>query len=124
MPDDVTVSIEIPIRASTSLNSRLHWAERARRVKNERNLVRLWMAQYPMGEVIRGCDWAAGRWLVTLTRCGPRPMDSDNVVGALKGVRDSVAEVLGLDDGDARLTWRYRQEKGAYAVRVTIEPAS
>jgi hypothetical protein len=61
--------------------------------------------------------------VVTLTRIAPRTLDSDNVHGALKHVRDGVADWLGVDDGDARVTWEVGQERGAaqqYAVRVEI----
>ena len=47
---------------------------------------------------------------ITLTRCGPKLMDSDNSVGALKSVRDGVADALSLDDGDPRLHWIYLQD--------------
>jgi hypothetical protein len=65
--------------------------------------------------------------VVTLTRIGPRDLDSDNLAGSAKAVRDAVARWLGVDDGPrAPVEWRYAQErpaKGAkrYAVRITIE---
>jgi hypothetical protein len=69
--------------------------------------------------------WVGGSipLVVTLTRIAPRTLDSDNVHGALKHVRDGVADWLGVDDGDARVTWEVGQERGAaqqYAVRVEI----
>lgn len=38
-------------------------------------------------------------------------LDSDNLPGAFKHVRDGMADALGIDDGDARLAWSYAQVK-------------
>jgi hypothetical protein len=61
---------------------------------------------------------------VTLTRCGLKKMDYDNLVYCFKAVRDSIADVIianafnlpcidskGRYDGDARIHWRYEQEE-------------
>jgi hypothetical protein len=64
---------------------------------------------------------------VTFTRVGPRILDDDNIRPALKGVRDQVATILGIDDGDARIKWQYEQElsgkRDRYLVVVKIEEA-
>jgi len=64
-------------------------------------------------------------FVVTLVRIGAGSrMDGDNLQRALKGVRDETASVLGVDDGDARLTWIYQRRRGKskeYAVEITIE---
>lgn len=49
--------------------------------------------------------------VITMVRCAPRLLDSDNAVGALKAVRDEVAKWLGVDDGDSRLEWVVAQSK-------------
>ena len=63
--------------------------------------------------------------VVTLTRIAPRALDCDNNQISMKAVRDGVADRLGVDDRDPRVTWRYGQEKPdqprTYAVRITIE---
>jgi hypothetical protein len=59
--------------------------------------------------------------VVTITRIGPRQLDSDNAVGSAKHVRDQVAACLGLDDGDKRLTWNVEQAKGPFGVKIRIE---
>lgn len=38
-----------------------------------------------------------------------RLLDSDNLVGSLKGLRDAIAETLGLDDADKFIDWKYGQ---------------
>lgn len=53
-----------------------------------------------------------------------RVLDDDNLASGFKATRDGVADWLGVDDGDKRLTWRYAQEKGApkfYGVRIEVE---
>jgi hypothetical protein len=114
----------VPIRATFTLNSREHWSARARKRKAERNAVAI--AYRVSAKLMPRTAQALmlAPVLVTLTRVGPRKLDDDNVQGALKAIRDEVAAQLGLDDGDPRITWKYEQAKGDYAVRVRIEVAS
>lgn len=63
---------------------------------------------------------------VTITRIAPCELDDDNVVGSAKGVRDSVAKWLGVDDRTKRsgVAWRYEQTRGRpreYGVGIRIE---
>lgn len=106
----------IPIRVR-SLNTREHPQVKARRVAHERGVTRLAMfapcAQYRTRP--------PEQLTITLTRVGPRRMDDDNSCGALKAVRDGVADALGIEDGDPRLTWEYRQETGAFGVRIYFD---
>lgn len=63
---------------------------------------------------------------ITLTRSGTRPLDSDNLAFAFKGIRDICADMIipglapGQADGDSRLSWEYKQQKGKPAVMVEI----
>lgn len=126
------LTFDVPIKATFTLNSREHWAARARKRKRERSVTALFMrAAYRKAHPYfaplphpRGFmpPWAELK--VTLTRIGPRKLDSDNVQGALKAVRDEVAAQFGVDDGDPRITWEYAQETGPYSVRVCIEVAT
>lgn len=52
-----------------------------------------------------------------------RELDSDNLQSSLKALRDAVAEWLGVDDRDKRVTWEYGQVliKGTPGVIVRIE---
>lgn len=63
---------------------------------------------------------------VTLTRISFGHIDSDNVWGALKHVRDAVAKWLGIDDRrDDLVEYLCRREKGPrgyHGVRIRIEP--
>ena len=109
------ICVEIPIRTVSVLNTREHHMARARRAKAHRqaahwSLVTLKKPALP-------CT-------VTLTRIAPRPLDGDNNQAAMKACRDGVADWLGVDDRDPRVTWAYGQRRGApkhYAVEVAIQ---
>ncbi len=60
---------------------------------------------------------------VTLIRCGHRSLDSDNLQGSLKSIRDSVSRSIGIDDNDIRVQWEYGQceTRGRTGVIVKIE---
>lgn len=108
--------LEMPMRTYSEMNTRGHWSVRARRAKSQRFESMVWVrSSFPVREILE-----ARRITVKLTRVGPRELDSDNLAGSLKAVRDGIADALELDDGDKRLTWLYEQEQGAYAVRVEV----
>ena len=48
---------------------------------------------------------------VTITRCSVGSLDIDNLWGSQKAVIDAVAQRLGIDDKDARVTWQVQQRK-------------
>lgn len=106
------IQFTIPIRTVTGLNAREHWRKRHKRAHAERSAAR-WAC--PAG-ITAPCT-------ITLTRVSPgtRPADDDNLAGACKHVRDGIADRIGIDDGDARLTWRYAQRRGPWGVEVQIE---
>jgi hypothetical protein len=113
-----TFGFEIPgLRLRTGLNFREHPLGRSSRVKREHELTRLFM----LGKA----HWAAWREMsrplvVTITRFGPNRVDDDNLAAGCKAVRDAVARVLGIDDGDPQIAWLYKQEKARYKVAVDI----
>lgn len=47
--------------------------------------------------------------IVTMTAHLSRYFDDDNLAGALKPVRDELAEWMGIDDGDRRILWECDQ---------------
>jgi hypothetical protein len=115
----------IPIRTWSEANQRVHWAKRARRARSQREAARLLvqaaLVPLPPWNPLRAGD---RKFTIWLTRIAPRELDSDNLAGALKAVRDGVADALGMDDGDPRLEWHYAQRKGKpaeYAVLVEIQ---
>jgi hypothetical protein len=108
------LELEFPLRTVAGLNAREHWRARATRVRNERIAVAWRMQHAPKpGLPVR----------VTLTRLSAGTLDSDNLQGAFKGVRDAIATSYSIPDNDPRIEWAYAQEKckrGTYRVRITI----
>ena len=101
----------IPLRTGMGLNSREHFMARKRRVASERQAV-----AYVLGPQVK----PALPLIVTLTRIAPsNGLDDDNLAGALKAVRDQVAEWLGVDDRDRKtVRYEYEQERGPWGVRI------
>lgn len=119
-----TVSLYLPIRTKSAANLREHWALKAKRVKAERDLVRLIWNSTGSRTVRASCvGKRVGR--VAFVRIAPRLLDSDNLSGALKAIRDEIAACLGVSDGPhTGIAWEYHQTKGQpgeFAVGVEIE---
>ena len=105
----------LPIRTVSLANQREHWSSSARRSKVERLAAKMACPDVPLP-----CA-------VTLTRIAPRALDDDNVRGAMKAIRDGIADSLGVNDRDPRVRWIYGQRRGApkeYAVHVAISGAA
>lgn len=124
--DVMRVDVTLPIKLESTLNERTHWAKRAKRAKQQRACSDLALrAASP-----RGMAGSLGRTpsavaTVKIVRIAPRSLDTDNLVAAGKSVRDGIADFLGLDDRDPRVTWWVEQEKSpkprSYAVRIIVE---
>ncbi len=113
------MTITLPITTVSETNVREHWARRAQRAKTQRSDAH-WALMAAWGRSRRRPPREGA--IVILTRLAPRRLDGDNLQAALKAVRDGVADALGINDGDARVTWRYGQERARqYGVRVTVE---
>ena len=112
------IRVELRIPAPSTTNLREHWAKRAKRAKGQRGAARL--ALLPYARELRALAALGGVIRAELVRVSPRTLDSDNLQGALKAVRDGVADALGLDDGSARYRWEYSQSKGQPSVLITI----
>lgn len=96
------------LRTVAGLNAREHWRARSRRVKKEREVVQI---------MLHNSKPPSLPCAITLTRCAPsRGLDSDNLQGSLKAVRDQVAVWLGCDDRDSRVDWRYEQRRSRRGV--------
>lgn len=112
----------IPLLVKCGDNQRDH-RRRIGRAGHERNVTCRTLARQL--RVVAGFqEWldTGGSVVVTLTRLSPRTMDSDGVAAACKYVRDAVALLCGVDDGDSRWCWMYGQELAAgHGVRVTME---
>ena len=101
------IEIELPIIVVSEANRRDHWRVRARRAANQKAMIAV-----NCRHIIKPLPDDASA-TITLTRLGKRNLDSDNLAGAFKAVRDAIAELLGVNDGSPRLNWLYGQEKYA-----------
>ncbi len=111
--------VSIPVRTVSETNAREHWSQRHKRRRSIRSAV---------GLVVVGALRGAGVTApcgVLLTRCAPSGgLDDDNLVSSLKAARDGVADALGIDDRDPRVSWSYAQrrgKRGEWAVEVCIK---
>lgn len=114
------IEFTVPIRTKTSaVNLREHWSVRKRRVKAERDATAISI------RVARGRNGMippAPPLEVHLTRFGPtNGLDSDNLTGSLKAIRDQIAEWLGVDDRSEAVQWRYAQVRTKYDWGVKVK---
>lgn len=107
--------IVIPLRTGRGQNDREHFRVRAKRWEREHQEVAAGLSDLARPEIPCG---------VVLTRLGPSSgLDDDNLSGAMKAVRDAVAEWLGVDDKDERVRYAYGQERTKeWGVRIEFVP--
>lgn len=109
---------EAPLRLVTLSNAKGHWRTRHERAKTQRN----YAAKMTNASRQCGARFPNPPYRITITRIGKRNLDSDNLQGSAKHIRDGIADALQISDGDeSAATWIVLQEKGDYAVRVRIE---
>jgi hypothetical protein len=111
-----SLTIALPLRVFSEMNARTHWSVRHRRLSAHRALVRMrlaaeraWPPSFPVE--------------VTLTRIAPSELDGDNLQSGCKGLRDGIADALGVDDRHPGIAWRYAQRRGAprqYGVEIVV----
>lgn len=111
----------LPITLPKRSNARGHWAKHADHYKHQRT-AGLWLFREVAGkEVVAWFHGAPGRALVVrIVREAPRLLDDDGAVTAAKSLRDGIADALGIDDNDARVTWLVAQVK-AKTASVLVE---
>ena len=99
-------------RTVPGMNVREHYMARSRRVKGEKERV-AWQLAMLREKPPVPC-------VVTLTRFAPsNGLDDDNLAGSLKGVRDAVAEWLGVDDKRRDIVrYQYEQMRASWAVGI------
>jgi hypothetical protein len=110
------LELELALKTDTGPNARLHYMARSRRVKQQRATVAMFVraaVKFPPENIH-----------ALLVLICPNEVDSDNVQGRLKAVRDGVAQALGINDRSKRFTWEYAQERctrGRFGVRIRLE---
>lgn len=111
------------VRLVSEANAHEHFRARQARAKSQRGQAYT-LACHAIGPEL--VEWLDGPLVVTIVRIAPTRLDSDNLVGSAKHVRDGVADALGIDDRDLRVTWHVEQRRGGvrvYGVEVTIAEA-
>lgn len=105
----------LPIRIHSEANMRDKWGA-IHRAKKQREFVAL-----AGGAFVR--SHKGSPVVVTLTRYGVRELDDDNLARGFKAVRDEIAKLLEVDDGNRKaIRFEYREEKANhYGIRVEIE---
>lgn len=115
------IVVDLPLRTGRGLNDRTHWSKRARINKRHRGTACLFVRS-----AIRTAHMTLPA-TVHLVRLSSMFLDDDNLQGALKSIRDGVADAFGVDDGrKSPLTFTYAQAKckrGAHGVRIEIQAA-
>lgn len=109
----------IYVRTVSEANAHEHWRNRQKRAKTHR--LTAWAKTMNHSATDGPFEFPL---VVTITRVAPRALDDDNLAGSQKHVRDGIADALGIDDRDPRVSWRYAQRRGEpkqYAVEVSIE---
>jgi hypothetical protein len=102
----------VPVKTVSEANSHEHWRKRQRRAKAQRAAAALCASylQRPSGQLV-----------VSMCRYGKRKLDSDNLHGSLKHVRDGIADWLGVDDGDESLVrWECYQKSPCKELGVMV----
>ena len=105
-------SLTLPLRLPSLANQRVHPLKRWRQGRQQKNAVASALTPYLKPALPA---------VVTLTRIGPRKLDSDNLAISFKAVRDQLAAWIGVDDGSDLYVWQYAQEKAKeYGIRIEV----
>jgi hypothetical protein len=118
------IVVTLPLRLVSEANRRGHWSKHSKRTRTQRGIARMALAG-PMHLTRWHILMNGGGAIVTMTRIAPRSLDvGDNLNASMKGVRDGVADALGINDNDPRVEWRYAQRKGKvreYLCEIKVE---
>ena len=114
----VGLALYLPIRTESELNCREHHRAIGARRKAQRYELRTELrALCGVFKIEFPCS-------ITFTRVSPVALDAgDNLPAAFKALRDELASIIGVDDGDAGYRWNYAQRVAAgnaYGVLIEI----
>lgn len=111
---------DFPLRLGRGMNSREQYMQRAMRVSREKRMAWAFLRSVSMPPQIMAPITCR------LTRIAPsRGLDSDNLQGSLKAVRDAFAAWVKVDDAREDLVrYVYAQERGPWGCRIEWAPSS
>jgi len=109
---------------NSEANKSEHWTRRSKRITAQHKLVWYGLsAKQPPGSIELPCS-------VVITRYGTKLYDDDNLIAAMKHVRDAIANFLkpglakGQADDDKRIKWTCLQstikDKSQHGIRIEI----
>jgi hypothetical protein len=108
------VVVMLPLQTKSEANQRGSWRTKEKRRKEQVNVASLSIRSGTMHHRRRRVS------RVEVTRIGPRKLDTDNLHGALKYVRDGIALGLGIND-DTDIWFTYQEiHPWLYGVRVRV----
>lgn len=111
---EVTLPFKVESRANDHRSN--HWGPRAATTKSQREGTQLALSSHRRH--MRGLLDTCGL-VVRVVRLGPTELDShDNLGHALKAITDGVADLLGVNDRDQRVTFVPDAEAGPWGARV------
>jgi crossover junction endodeoxyribonuclease RusA len=108
------ITLPWPDRA-LSPNARVHWAAKARAVKDARLEASL---SLPRLYTVFGDGPVPMRW--TFHPPSRRRYDRDNIIASCKAYQDGLSDVLGVDDSRFEPTYRMGEVRGGGCVIVEI----
>ena len=112
------LDVEYDVETRNEANGRIPWqAKQARKVKAREATIEAISIALASGSTIP----ESGPWYVIMTRRSPSKLDTDGLSRSLKGIQDTVAAILRVDDGSSRVEWVRRQSRGkTIGVRIQI----
>ena len=129
MSSPAPIRFTIPVTLANLANTRMHPLKRARVVKKLREAARLCATSATRSDQRRlPADVTLARMCRNKGRGCGQMMDDDNLVAALKPIRDGIADAFGAKNDNAGWTWRYDQslsdEDGVFVQIVVADFAA
>lgn len=116
---EMICDIELPIKIVSEANNRDYYRKKGERVKRQKRITTDHLQRVPKVNLSDNDEF-----IIQLTRLKgyrQKDMDSDNLQGGFKAVRDAIATWIGIDDRSDRMSWQTFQTKGYKpGIRVQI----
>jgi len=113
----------IHVRTLSEANRRDHWAVKMKRTALQKKLAWFYSHDQINKALTQGVLFSySGVFKIKLTRLAQRLLDTDNLAGSMKAVRDGIAKALGRDDGPrSGIEWVYDQRQDKVKNGVDVE---
>lgn len=104
------LELQFPLKIKSEANNYDHWTIKKKRKDNQKLLVKHHLRTQLINLKLP--------LMIVMTRISPRSLDEDNLVSALKTIKDAIADHIrpnqapGQADNTNLIQWAYNQEKG------------